>query len=90
MPASVEVDEESDDRLEELQTEIRRETGRAVTKRELLTRIIDDAYESRRAIVESFRSSLVPLSEEEKERMRRGRIESGTETDEDDIDDILY
>lgn len=90
MPASVEVDEESDDRLEELQTEIRRETGRAVTKRELLTRIIDDAYESRRAVVESFRSSVVPLSEEEKERMRRGRIESGTETDEDDIDDILY
>ena len=32
----------------------------------------------------------VPLSEEEKERMHQGRFNSGVETDEADIDDILY
>jgi hypothetical protein len=32
----------------------------------------------------------VPLSVEEKEAMVRGRFSSGVETDEDDLDDILY
>jgi hypothetical protein len=32
----------------------------------------------------------VPLSEEEKEAMQAGRFSSGVETDEDDIDDVLY
>ena len=34
--------------------------------------------------------SFVPLSEEEKVQIRRGRFDSGVETDEDDIDGILY
>jgi len=32
----------------------------------------------------------VPLTEEETERMHEGKFDSGVETDEDDIDDILY
>jgi len=32
----------------------------------------------------------VPLSEAEKESMREGRVSSGVETTEEDIDDILY
>ncbi|MFC7185839.1 hypothetical protein [Halorubrum yunnanense] len=35
-------------------------------------------------------ASSLPLSEEEKERMRRGRVSSGVATDEADIDEILY
>lgn len=90
MSAAVKVDDEAKERLEELQAEIRLETGTKVTQQELLSRLIDDAYESREEVVDSFRSSTVPLSEEEKAAMARGRISTGTETDEEDVDDVLY
>nr|WP_233752186.1 MULTISPECIES: hypothetical protein [Halostella] len=70
--------------------EIRLQTGETITQQDLLTRLIDDAYESRAEVIDSFRVSTVPLSDEEKEAMRRGRISSVVETDEADIDDILY
>jgi len=90
MATAVKVDEDSKSRLEELQAEIRLRTGTSVTQQELLSRLIDDAHDSRDEVIDSFRSSTLPLSEEEKERMRRGRVSSGVETDEDDIDDVLY
>lgn len=90
MSTTVKVDDEAKDRLEELQAEIRLETGTDVTQQELLSRLIDDAYSSRAEIVDSFRSSGVPLSSEEKEVMARGRFASGSETDEEDVDEILY
>jgi hypothetical protein len=90
MATAVRVDEDAKERLEELQAEIRLETGTSVTQQELLTRLIDDAYESRAEVIDSFRETTVPLSEDEKERMKEGRFSSGVETDEDDIDDILY
>ncbi|MEF8906194.1 MAG: hypothetical protein V5A29_20090 [Haloarculaceae archaeon] len=90
MATAVKVDEDAKARLEELQAEIRLRTGEKVTQQELLTRLIDDAYESREEVIDSFRQSTVPLSEAEKEAMREGRISSGVETDEEDIDEILY
>ena len=90
MATAVKVDEDAKSRLEELQAEIRLRTGKNVTQQELLSRLIDDAYESRDAVIDSFRESTVPLSEAEKEAMARGRISSGVETDESDIDEILY
>jgi hypothetical protein len=90
MASAVRVDEDAKERLEELQAEIRLKTGRSVTQQELLTRLIDDAYESRDEVIDSFRESTVPLTDAEKERMQQGRFSSGVETDEDDIDDILY
>jgi Mg2+ and Co2+ transporter CorA len=90
MATAVKVDENAKARLEELQAEIRLRTGESVTQQDLLTRLIDDAYESRADVIDSFRDSTVPLSDEEKEAMQRGRISSGAETDEEDIDDILY
>lgn len=90
MATAVKVDEEAKSRLEELQAEIRIRTGKNVTQQDLLTRLIDDAYGSRDDVIDSFRESTVPLSDAEKEAMRAGRISSGTETDEDDIDDVLY
>lgn len=90
MATAVKVDEDAKARLEELQAEIRLRTGESVTQQDLLTRLIDDAYESRADVINSFRDSTVPLSDEEKEAMQRGRISSGVETDEEDIDDILY
>ena len=90
MVTAVKVDEEAKSRLEELQAEIRLRADRKVTQQELLSRLIDDAYDSREEVIDSFRASTVPLTDDEKERMRAGRFASGTETDEDDIDDILY
>lgn len=90
MATAVKVDEGAKSRLEELQAEIRLRTGEAVTQQELLSRLIDDAYSSREAVIDSFRSAAVPLSEAEKARMQEGRISSGVETDEEDIDETLY
>lgn len=90
MTTAVKVDEEAKARLEELQAEIRLQTGSKVTQQELLSRLITEAFESRADVIDSFRASTVPLTDEEKARMGRGRISSGVETDEDDIDEILY
>ena len=90
MATAVKVDEDAKSRLEELQAEIRLRAGTRVTQQELLTRLIDDAYESRTEVINSFRESTVPLSDAEKRQMQEGRVSSGVETDEDDIDDILY
>ena len=90
MGTAVKVNDDAKDRLEELQARIRLETGADVTQQELLSRLIDDVYSSKREIVDSFRSTDIPLSEAEKTAMSRGRISTGHETDETDIDDILY
>jgi hypothetical protein len=84
------MDEEAKSRLEELQAEIKLRTGGKVTQQEALTRLVNDAYESKSEFVESFRETTVPLSDDETERLSRGTFDSGVETDEDDIDDILY
>lgn len=90
MATAVKVDVDAKDRLEELQAEIRLRTGTKVTQQELLSRLIDDAYDSREEIIDAFRASTVPLTDEEKARMREGRISSGVDTDESEIDDFLY
>jgi hypothetical protein len=90
MSKAVKVDEDAKSRLEELQAEIRLRTGRSVTQQELLSRLIDDAYADKDDVVDSFRSSTVPLSAAEKEAMQDGRFSSGVRTEEDDIDEILY
>lgn len=89
MATAVTVDDAAKSQLEELQEEIRARTGRSITLKDLLTRLIDEAYASRDEVIDSFRESTVPLSEAEKEAMQQGRISSGVETDEDDIDDVL-
>ena len=90
MATAVKIDEDSKSRLEELQAGIQLRTGRSVTQQELLSRGINDTHDSRDEVTGSFRSSALPLTEDEKEQMRRGRVSSGVETDEDDIDDVLY
>lgn len=90
MATAVKMDEETKSHLEELQAEIRLRTGKNVTQQEILERLVEDAYESKSEFVDSFRSSTVPLTEEEKAAMRDGQFQSGVETDVDDVDDILY
>lgn len=90
MRSVVEVGEETRSRLEELQAEIRLKTGQTVTQQELLSQLIDDACQSHGEVVEMFRKETVPLTDEEKEAIQRGRFASGTDTEENDIDDKLY
>ena len=90
MTTAVKVEDDAKSRLEELQAEIRLRTGHRVTQQALLSRLIDDAYESREAVIDSFRDEHVPLTEAEIARMREGRISSGRRTEEDDIDETLY
>ena len=90
MATAVEVDAETKSRLEELQAEIRLKAGQSVTESELLERLVDMAYESRTEGVDSFRESAIPLTEAEKAAMQEGRISSGVEIDEDNVDKIIY
>jgi len=90
MATAVKMDEEAKSRLEELQAEIRLKTGQKVTQQEILSELVADAYESHSEFVDSFRETTVPLTEDEKEVLGESRFDSGVETDEEDIDEILY
>ncbi|AGB17209.1 hypothetical protein Halru_2631 [Halovivax ruber XH-70] len=90
MSTSVKVTDETKSRLEELQAEIRLETGRTVTQQELLERIVTSTHTSKSELVEAFRDEFEGLSEQQIERWLSGTINSGVETREDDIDDIVY
>ena len=90
MSTAVKVDEDAKSKLEELQAEIKLKTGKKVTQQEILTRLIESAVDSRTEFVDSFRDGAQSLSEEEIKAFNRGKIASGVETDEDDIDDVLY
>lgn len=72
MTTTITLDENTKSRLEELQAEIRLETGKKVTQQELLSRLIDNAYESRDDIVDSFREATVPLTMRKKRRSSVG------------------
>lgn len=90
MSTSVKVTDTTKSRLEELQAEIRLETGQNVTQQELLERIVTESYESKDELINSFRNTFEPLSKEEIDQWLSGTVDSGIETREEDIDDILY
>lgn len=90
MSTSIKVTDRTKSRLERLQAEIRLETGRTITQQELLDRIVSRTYDSKDALIESFREEFEPLSDVETEAWLSGTVASGIETDEEDIDDVLY
>lgn len=90
MSTAVKMEEEAKSKLEELQAEIRLKTGKKITQQELLSALIESVVESRSEFIDSFRDGTPELSEAELEQFNQGQIASGVETDEDDIDDILY
>lgn len=89
MATAVKMDEETKSKLEELQAVIKLRTGRKVTQQEILERMVESAYTSRSEFVDSFRGA-ISLDLEDVAAFNAGQIESGVETDEDDIDEILY
>ncbi len=90
MATSVKMDGETKEQLERLQAEIKLQTGTRVTQQELLTRLVEDAIESKDQLIDSFRDERVPVSDAERAAFHEGMISSGVETREEDIDDILY
>ncbi|QCW01750.1 hypothetical protein [Natrinema pallidum] len=90
MSTSVKVTDRTKSHLEELQAEIRLETGRKVTQQELLERIITETYESKDELIDSFRDDFEPLSDDEIEQWLSGSSDWGVETNEDGIDAVLY
>ncbi|RQG93153.1 hypothetical protein EA462_02825 [Natrarchaeobius halalkaliphilus] len=90
MSTSVKVTDTTKSRLEELQAEIRLETGRNVTQQDLLERIVTSSYESKDEVIDSFRDEFEPLSDEEIDRWLSGSSDWEVETSEEEIDDVLY
>jgi len=89
MVMSVKMDDHTKSRLERLQAEVRLATGRRVTQQEILSRLVERAFDSKADLVESFREQRVPVDEDARERFHEGTV-SGEPTAEDEIDDILY
>jgi len=87
---TVEINPVLASRLEDLQEVVEDEMGMSVTAEAILYELVASAQESPDELVESLEAGTVPLSEEERERMNEGTFSSGVETDEEDIDDILY
>lgn len=90
MATAVKMDEETKSLLEELQAEIKLKTGEKVTQQELLAKLVRSAADSRTEFVDSFRDVPQSVSEEDLDAFNSGMAASGVETDESDIDDILY
>ena len=90
MSTAVKLDDAAKSKLEELQAEIKLKTGKKVTQQTILTRLIESAVDSRTEFVDSFRDGRVSLSDAELQAFNDGTIASGTQTDEEDIDDVLY
>jgi len=90
MATSVKMDDDTKDRLERLQAEIRLKTGTKVTQQEILARLVENAIESKADLLDSFRTERVPVPESDRDAFHEGMVSSGTKTSEDDIDDVLY
>ena len=90
MATAVKINEEAKAELEELQAEIKLKTGTKITQQELLSQLIRSAADNRSEVIDSFRDGQVALSETDIEQFNQGMISSGVETDESDIEEILY
>ncbi|GAB3040055.1 hypothetical protein GCM10025298_31580 [Natronobiforma cellulositropha] len=84
------MDEQTKDRIERLQAEIKLETGRKVTQQEILKQLVDTAYDSHSSFIDSFREEWDGLSEDEIEQFLSGTVASGNPVTEDEIDEALY
>lgn len=98
MSSSVDVSDRTRRRLERLRAAIEVETGREVSQREVLDRIVGQQYDSKEELVTSFcdkadtdsDNDWQGLSEEEVDRFFAGTSDWGFETSEEEIDEILY
>lgn len=90
MATSVKMDDDTKSRLERLQAEIRLKTGEQVTQQAILSRLVERAIESKADLIDSFRTTRVPVSESDRSDFHTGMVASGETTTEADVDDVLY
>lgn len=98
MSSSIDISDQTKSRLETLQAEIRETTGRDVSKQEIVDRVVEREFESREAVIESFREERSAFSDEmddspsdeEIEAFLSGTSDWGFETTEAEIDEVLY
>ena len=90
MPTSVKIGEHTKDRLEQLQAEIKLETGKKVTQQELLDQLVRHGVDEKAAIVDAFRDDWDGATEAEIERFFSKTARSHDPVDESDIDRVLY
>ena len=83
------MDDETKSRLEELQAEIKLETGEKVTQEELLRKIVEHAISTKSEVIDEYEKT-VPADESEIEEFHSRISSSGVETSEEDVDEILY
>lgn len=89
MATSVKIDEATKDRLEQLQAEIKLETGTKVTQQELLDRIVAREFETKADLIDAYRDEWEGLSEDEIEQWLSGTGTWGGDDDR-DHDEIRY
>ncbi|KZX49546.1 hypothetical protein [Haloarcula sp. K1] len=69
--ASIELDKQTERRLDKLRAAVRRRTGRPVSRAELLERLVEDAYGSRDEVVDMFRTSQAYVADEDSGTVHR-------------------
>jgi biotin synthase-related radical SAM superfamily protein len=87
MSTSIKVMDKDKKEFERLQSELSLRFGKEITQQELLSRIIELVKNSKE---EFIHVNILPLSEEEIEKIRKLQSDWGVETTEEEIDDILY
>lgn len=90
MATAVKLETEAKSKLEELQAEITLKTETKVTQQQILTRLISSAATSTPEFIDSFREGTTAYSDEELTEFFSVTFDSGIETDEEDIDEVLY
>lgn len=85
------MDDATKDRLEELQAEVLIETGTRISQRELLDRLVEEAYRSKGDVIGMFQDGSLPLTDEERRAFHSGTVAS-TDSDDhgDDHDETIY
>lgn len=90
MATSIKIDEDTKERLEQLQAEIKLETGTKVTQQELLDRIVAREFETKSDLIDSYRDDWDGLSDEEIERWLSGTTATEDPVSEEGIDRVVY
>ncbi|MCK4735162.1 MAG: hypothetical protein KAT65_22105 [Methanophagales archaeon] len=87
MSTSIKVMGEDKKEFNRLQSELTLRFGRKITQQELFTRIIELVEDSKEVFI---KGCILPLSEEEIEKIRKLQSDWGVITSEEEIDEILY
>ncbi|AEM56127.1 hypothetical protein HISP_02600 [Haloarcula hispanica N601] len=69
--ASIELDKQTERRLDKLRAAVRRQTGHPISRAELLERLVEDAYGSRDEVVDMFRTSQAYVADEDSGTVHR-------------------